>query len=305
MISLGLLKPSDTTEAIELWNAAVPFDQLSRDLFEEKIYQDDSIVDELRVAAYSGGQLVGLAIGTPRSTAPDAGCLKMFAVHPDHLRKRVGTRMLAAIESRLSGARISRIRIGECPPNYLQPGIDERYASALLFANAAGFKPFAQTHNMSVDLMAAPLDSDPIDRDSNSLAFSVRRAKETDRAKVSSFIRENFPAWDAEVTRTFDNTPVSLHLAEIERPGRENQVVAFSAYDSNNLGTGWFGPMGTTPKARGSGLGTILLKHCLSDLRDQGLSTSVIPWVGPVSFYEHAVGAVVSRTFVRMEKSIA
>jgi GNAT superfamily N-acetyltransferase len=35
---------------------------------------------------------------------------------------------------------------------------------------------------------------------------------------------------------------------------------------------GWFGPMGTHPDLRGLGIGSILLKRCLKDMKRNGLS---------------------------------
>ena len=86
-------------------------------------------------------------------------------------------------------------------------------------------------------------------------------------------------------------------------------MLGFSAYDANNIGasatgTGWFGPMGTAAAARGRGVGAVLLKRCLADMAAQGHAVSTIPWVAPVGFYAHHVGAHISRVFYRYEKRV-
>ncbi|MFV1981354.1 MAG: GNAT family N-acetyltransferase, partial [Rhodothermia bacterium] len=101
----------------------------------------------------------------------------------------------------------------------------------------------------------------------------------------------------SEISNCFSNMPVSLHLAF-----RDEALVAFSGYDGNNVGTGWFGPMGTAESARGAGIGGVLLKRCLADIKAQGKHEAIIPWVGPVGFYAHHVGARISRVFLRLEK---
>ena len=113
-------------------------------------------------------------------------------------------------------------------------------------------------------------------------------------------LEAHWPAWVPELEAALANEPASVYLAE-----RGSGVVGFAAYDANNPGTGWFGPMGVVESERGSGLGCTLLKNCLDDIRGQGLDAATIPWVGPVQFYERCVGAVVSRTFDRFEKSFA
>ncbi len=85
----------------------------------------------------------------------------------------------------------------------------------------------------------------------------------------------------------------------------EERVLAFSAYDANNRGTGWFGPMGTEPAARSQGIGQVLLFHCLADMAAQGHHHATIPWVDPVDFYRRCAGAAVSRIFHRYEKVLS
>jgi hypothetical protein len=108
---------------------------------------------------------------------------------------------------------------------------------------------------------------------------------------------KNFKGWISEVSNSFANDPVSLHIALIEE-----EIIAFSAYESNNRGTGWFGPMGTSEAARGKGVGGILLLRCMKDLKNLGFEKSIIPWVGPIPFYMHYVNSKVKRVFWRYEK---
>jgi predicted GNAT family acetyltransferase len=62
--------------------------------------------------------------------------------------------------------------------------------------------------------------------------------------------------------------------------------------------------MGTSEEARGKGIGAILLKRCLKDIKESGLDQSIIPWVGPIGFYYEKVGAEVSRVFWNYSKEI-
>jgi GNAT superfamily N-acetyltransferase len=55
--------------------------------------------------------------------------------------------------------------------------------------------------------------------------------------------------------------------------------------------------MGTAESARGLGIGAVLLRRCLRDLRSTGARSAEIGWVGPKRFYSLAVGAAVGRVF--------
>jgi hypothetical protein len=126
----------------------------------------------------------------------------------------------------------------------------------------------------------------------------VRRARADDRPAIMDFLQRHFTLWQAEVGVMLGNDPITLHLA-----WKGEELAGFSGYDGNNLGTGWFGPMGTGPDHRGSGLGGVLLGECLHDLKEQGLQRCTIPWVGPWRFYARQCGARIDRVFWRYERS--
>jgi predicted N-acetyltransferase YhbS len=129
--------------------------------------------------------------------------------------------------------------------------------------------------------------------------ITVRRAESGDSQAVLAVVQTHWPIWHAEVTHALSNDPISLHLAL-----QQGRILGFAAYDTNNLGTGWFGPMGTVPAAEGQGLGRVLLWRCLRDQKAQGHATAVIPWVGPIDFYTRYAGARIARIFDRYAKRI-
>ncbi len=83
------------------------------------------------------------------------------------------------------------------------------------------------------------------------------------------------------------------------------EIIAFSEFETNNKGTGWFGPMSTSVNARGKGVGGVLLKRCMNEMKKMGFKTSIIPWVGPISFYMHYINSPVDRVFWRYEKKLS
>ena len=128
---------------------------------------------------------------------------------------------------------------------------------------------------------------------------AVRRATRDDSAPLDAFLDAHWPSWAAEVGIALNNQPPTLHIAL-----RDGRAVGFAAWDANNRGTGWFGPMGVAPDEQGAGLGCVLLQRCLDDMRGQGHDAAVIACVYNAPFYERCAGAVPSRRFVRFEKSL-
>lgn len=300
--ALRPLCPDDAPAALALWNRSARYDPLTVDLLHEKVWADPGYDPDAAFLAESGGEAVGLAVGVrwgvPNETR---GTVKLLCVAPERRREGVGGRLLAAVEAALRADGARTVRVAECSPNYLVPGIDLRYTPGWLFVQKHGYTSVGEAVNMRVDLRADPMGADwTSDADEARLAalgVVVRRAEASDRPAVAAVLDANWPAWTPEIAAAMARTPPALYLAL-----RGEAVLGFSAYDANNVGTGWFGPMGTAPEARGLGIGGALCRRCLADFAAQGLGHATIPWVAPVGFYAHHAGAHVSRVFHRFEK---
>ncbi|MCI0496476.1 GNAT family N-acetyltransferase [candidate division KSB1 bacterium] len=224
--------------------------------------------------------------------------MKLFATDEKYRRQGLATKLLKNIEAQMKSHGVKTIRLLDCNPNYFQPGIDPRYTEAIAFAERNGFKRFADTSNLEVELQHQDFDTSLEEKQLASENIFIRRATQSDWHLVEKLILSQFKAWLPEIQTTYKNNPISLHIAELN-----GKIEAFSAYDSNNLNTGWFGPMGTNPILRGKGIGGILLKRCLDDMKKQGHKVSIIPWVGPIPFYLHYANARLTRVFWRYEKT--
>jgi mycothiol synthase len=297
-MNLRSLDRADAEGLLRLWNAAARLDPLTPALLAEKIWGDPDFDADLALVAEDGGHQTGFAVAVVRPGAA-RGVVKLIAVAPARWRQGTGGRLLAALEERMAERGARAIRLGESAPNYLVPGLDPRYTRALLFFEKHGYERFGETYNLEVDLEADDWETAAWERSLAEAGIEVRRAEDRDREVVATLLREHWPAWQAELAQSMRQAPVALHLAL-----RGTEVLGFSAYDGNNRGTGWFGPMGTAPAARGLGIGGVLLRRCLRDLRAQGLRRATIPWVGPVAFYAHHAGAEIARVFYRYEKGI-
>jgi ribosomal protein S18 acetylase RimI-like enzyme len=299
-MTLRPVASADAAALLALWNRSAPYDSLSPGLLREKVWGDPGFTPDLALVAEDGGALVGFGMGVcwgpPNETR---GTVKLLCVAPERRREGVGGALLARIEAGLAAQGAEAIRVAECSPNYLVPGVDLRDTPGWLFVQKHGYAQVGEAVNMDVDLAADDWATADAEAALEARGLAVRRAETADRDAVMSFLDLHWPAWKPEIARTFENEPVSLHLGF-----RDDRLLGFSAYDANNVGTGWFGPMGTDPTERGLGIGGVLCRRCLRDLRAQGRERATIPWVAPVGFYAHYAGAAVSRVFHRFEKAL-
>jgi len=296
----GLRTPDrgQADELLALWNRSAEYDLLNPGLLQEKVWDDPGCRPELTLACSSGTRPIAFGMGVIRS-APEGlrGYVKLLAVDPEHRRRGLGSTLLTALEARLQQLGAQQLRIAEGAPNYLTPGVDLRYRAAHGFFDHHGYRHAGEACNMRADLSGRDFDTRREEERLAARGISVRRASPADRPALLRLLEHFGGSWAQEVQVSLGQQPARVHLAL-----RAGEAVAFSASESNNLGTGWFGPMGTLPETRGLGIGQVLLRRCLADLQASGADAAIIPWVGPTGFYEQHVGARIERRFQRYEK---
>lgn len=114
----------------------------------------------------------------------------------------------------------------------------------------------------------------------------VRRARPYEKHIVAAWVKEHFsPKWVSECEVAFSRQPVSCFIAT-----RDKQICGFACSDVT--AKGYLGPMGVAEANRTHGLGRVLLVDALMHLWNSGYAYGIIGGVGPVEFYEKAVGAI-------------
>lgn len=292
------LQEGDLDNVLSLWNRNMRFDQLSPELLEEKVWDDKDFSPDLTYVVEHEDQLVGFIMGLIRQAVPEKiGYIKMLVIDKKYQGKGIGARLLKEMEKMLCTQGVSTIRLFETAPNYLVPGLDVFYTKGLVFFEKYGYERFGETFNMEARLDAKNFETSEKEKELATRGFDFRRATAKDTDVLRTLLEQHWPAWIDEVQNSLRNNPISLHLAFYQ-----GNPVGFSAYDCNNRGSGWFGPIGTVPEHRREGIGGILLYRNLKDLQAQGRRFATIPWVGPIKFYVRYADAEISRVFYRYQK---
>lgn len=274
------------------------FDTISESVLKEKLYLDPSWNPDTCYIAEDENKVIGFIQLVNRIIRGEKiAYIKLMAVDEKFRRKGVATELYRKAEQEATKHNCLKIRIYDVPLNYFMPGIDPRYTSAVCFAEKNGFQRFGEAINMEVDLDYSDWDVSGKISDLKKSGIIVSRATNNHRESLLKLLDGEWALWKNEINMAFNTQPIAIHIAL-----KNNEVLAFSAYDGNNVGTGWFGPMGSHEKIRGKGIGGVLLYLCLEDMKKQGLRKSVIPWVAPIAFYANYAGAKISRVFWRYEK---
>jgi predicted N-acetyltransferase YhbS len=292
-------EPGDTSALRELCEASLPLDPDAAGLPGLLLGAPDPGA-RVTLVAESAGTVTGAAFGSLRRPAdgPVLGHLDLLAVAPPARGQGTGTALLGAAEQELAARGAQGFRLAGNPPLYAWPGVDSRYAAMVALAGRAGYERYAEALNMAVALTAGPPGAGPLNTaaDEARLAaggITVRRAAAAETGPLGDWLTQGpwgGSSWPAEVIRSLALDPPGCHIAE-----RAGQYLGFASHGVNRRD--WFGPMGTLDAERRRGIGAVLLKRCLADIRDSGLDAAQIGWTGPVQFYARAVGAVPDRVF--------
>lgn len=253
----------------------------------------------LAVAAFDGAALVGVAAGGVRQRGGGtvSGHLDLVAVHASRRRNGIGRRLVGDVSSWASRQGAIEFWFGNNAPIYAWPGVDHGYRAAHSLATALGCAAEHEATNQTVDLAAADLATEADERRLAAAGVQVSRLAAADRDGLLDWVGTFGGTWTDEAARTLAHDPVGCHVAR-----RGDEWVGFACHGVNRRA--WFGPMGTAEAERGQGIGAVLLRRCLADLRSAGLSHVQIGWVGPLSFYARTVGAVAERRFTLYRKAL-
>ncbi len=284
------------SELTGFMNTNHDLDNFTAELLKEKIFDDLDFNADLTICSTRNGKLTGFGMAVLRQDG--LGFIKIIAVGKDSREMGIGRAIYQLLEERLKVMGCHSIRAYNSNPNYLLPGVDPRYTPALCFFNSLGFKRYGETLSMSVDLTKKSFQTSVDEKKLLKSGVSISRAKLTDGERLISFMHSAFPLWIHEVKKMLSNDIITLFIASKDR-----EIISFAGYDGNNFGAGWFGPMGTHTAHRGMGIGSLLFRICLKDMK-KSYRKAVIPWVEPVCFYSRVSGAEVERLFWLYQKEI-
>ena len=257
------------------------------------------------------GAVAGFAFGSLGPVPADPGRrrrghVNMLAVDAAVRRRGIGGALLAALEERLFAAGAEAVMIGGATPTFAWPGVDVRYTAAACLAESRGYARGTATPavNMTVELDSAAADGRlATAADEARLAgegITVRRLAESDRGPITPWLTAWGGTWAREALSTLGREgergeDAGTYIAVLRDGAADAEYVGFASHGVNRAG--WFGPMGTGGPLRKLGIGGVLLRRCLADVRAAGHASAQICWVGPVAFYARTVDAHVERVF--------
>jgi len=222
----------------------------------------------LALVSERAGRVTGVACGAvrPMPGAGVRGHVDLLAVARPDRGAGAGARLLAAVEEALRSGGAAQVWLGQGPPVWLWPGVDPRYTAMICLAERSGYQRCGEEVNLAVDLGGAPPGSLEDERRLAAAGITVRRAAPAEAGSVVAWLRQGpwgGSSWPSEAELALARDPPGCHVAT-----RAGGYLAFACHGCNRRT--WIGPMGTLDSERQRGIGTVLLRRCLADLRAAG-----------------------------------
>jgi mycothiol synthase len=253
----------------------------------------------LALVAEQGGVVAGVCFGSLGRDAVN-GHVDLLAVSRPAQGAGIGRRLLDDMADLLRERGATRVHLSGNPPVYVWPGVDARYTVMTCLAERAGYEKYRDSIDMTVDLGGIDRGLGAAEGRLAAAGIEVRRAAAAEAGPIVAWLRQGpwgATGWAEEVASALARRPVGCHVAS-----RGSRYIGFACHGANRRG--WFGPMGTDESERRHGIGTVLLKRCLADMKEAGLATARIGWVGPVRFYARVLNARVERVYWFYRKAL-
>jgi len=253
------------------------------------------------LVAARDSRTVGACIGSSAADGdgPTEGFIDLVVVDRAEQRQGIGRQLLSEMERQLAVRGCERINLAGHGPHYAWPGVDIHYTAAICFGEDLGYRRQGCEVNMDVDLQQVPLDTGAAEEGLRSTGIEIRRANSADDGPLQQSLASTWqPSWVTEITAALRSSQAGLYVAV-----HDSRYVGFCAYGINRVHE--VGPVGISPDLRKLGIGGVLLKRCLTDQRDRGLTAAELVWAGPLSYFSRTLHATIGRAFWQYEKNLA
>lgn len=297
---------------VELLQASLHADPISRSLFVRKVLIDPNFDPEGAPVALANGQVVGYGLSMarrlPLEDAPpdwDRGYIILIAVHPSLQRQGIGSQLLQHMENYLRSRDRREILISPYAPNYFIPGVDvNAYAGALRFFLKHGYREVYRPLAMDCNLLALRVPEWVQQREQQLKheGVMIEHYRPQLIPALFRFLQAEFAgdwqrfARDAIARIEQGDTPQRLWISH-----ERGEVIGYSHFEGER-----FGPIGVSQSQRGRGIGQVLMYRTLCAMRLQGLHTAFFMWSDDSTAKRlySAAGFVETRRFALLRKEL-
>jgi GNAT superfamily N-acetyltransferase len=302
----------DLFPVIDLWNACVPADGITQDLFERKVLLDANFDPEGMILAEVEGKVVGFMLCIVRQVPMEVigmqeelGWITMTGILPEYRHKGIGTQMWEKAEVFFRQRNRKLISIATYSPNYFIPGIDiKEYPSAITFFEKMGFYQGAKPLSMDNPIVTYKIPEELAIKESKlrEEGITIRPYKREMITELLDFMKKYMPGdWLKGIRDNLALLPIGKFKEEqIMLAMKGNEILGYAQYEEEH-----FGPFGVRDDYQGKGIGQVLLARTIQMMHNRGHHNAWFLWTDDKAAHVYQkVGFKETRRFVVMKKEI-
>ena len=266
-------------ELIELWNKCLYFDQINEAKFYKQAILDDNFDENLCWLAVSKDKPIGFVMCTKRKfpylergLEPDRGWINVLFVDPKYRNKGVGQHLYDLAENKLRSLGVKEITLAAYSPGYFFAGVDEEhYPMAACFFKKNGYQDLGQHYSMGRKLQEFDLSEE----DKNKLnqieekGYQFKHFTKEYTLELLSFLKDEFGGgWKRNALLAMREGNAEELIVLCLDKYKKICGFSMSAIDGNPMR---FGPIGIAKQKRNEGLGSLLLKVSLMEMKKRGI----------------------------------
>lgn len=283
-------------ELVELWEAAMPEEQLLVDdlegiTFAPDVTDPDGPFGTSVVMGTPGGDAgVVVSLRRPPGLAPVA-YVQLLVVHPARRRRGLARSLLGAAEAWARERGAVAMQAGGAAPLYLYTGVDSNWLDAVCCFEASGYTRTA----VELDMFCSPRGNGRVRTPPGVRIEAV--GDDAAAVELAEWTERRWPWWSAEFARA-----AAAGTVVLARSAEDSRVVGAAAHSVGRMGV--VGPVAVDPWHFGGGVGAALMSVVLEQLAVAGLSRVEIAWVSTVRFYVRSCGARIGRASQVLRKEL-
>ena len=286
------LRRQDIAQVVQGWNACLPYDKISGEMFESIVFGDPNFEEEGNIVATFEKMVVGFSSAVARegvsgrdgrglSHEKDFGYIKGLFVLEEHQSEGLKVALLNSALKFLRSKGKKIAKVGQYTGRFFFPGIDKRYEKELRFYRENGFEEVDTEEDVALDLTTfQPTEYQrKAQQRAKDIGVVIEPYQPKYLEKMRRFVeRLNYPQWFPEGWELNfakeGNTLVALQ-------GKD--VVGWASFQPSPDG-GDFGPIAVLEELRGNGIGTCLLLESVLRMKELATPNVTARWAN-VPFY--------------------
>lgn len=290
----------DLKPVAKLCRLNMEYDTMPDFLLREKTFGDVRFDPRLTliVAEQKDSPPIGFIQGVFNSSAIyKTGYIKLLCVESNYRRKGIAAELYKRIERLFIEEKVTSVRVYECLPNFLTPGIDERNIPAMQFFERQGFKRVGESFCFGVDLVNNNFNYQYEIDLLKSQGVSIFSGDEVDKQEIMNWVEKVNPMFKENVKSAIENNPPSVIMMK-----RSSGIAAVSLYEANNKGTGTLGPVFYHPELADKLIIIVSFGMALKGLKNLGYQKAIAPTCHNSEYYTLIPEFYHERKFFRYEK---